>query len=183
MILVVDLCYELDSLSIFEFVHPVADILERSGAQLEIVHYREFAQESLEQYDRIILCGTALKDNDYAKRQDRFSWIEQHKGPMLGICAGMQVISAAFGGRIIPGPAIGLHRIEIIAETPLLGVPRQIEGYHLHRFGATLPEGFLLVAGTPSIVEAFIHPRKPIYGIGFHPEVRNRWILERFGEI
>jgi GMP synthase (glutamine-hydrolysing) len=109
-----------------------------------------------------------------------FSWLTQYDGPVLGICAGMQVISAVFGGSIVPKPAIGLERIEIITDTPLLGEPRQIEGYHLHNYGVTLPEEFLLVAGTTEVVEAFKHRERSIYGIIFHPEVRNRWILERF---
>ena len=80
----------------------------------------------------------------------------------------------------MPKPAIGLERIEIITDTPLLGEPRQIEGYHLHNYGVTLPEEFLLVAGTTEVVEAFKHRERSTYGIIFHPEVRNRWILERF---
>jgi GMP synthase (glutamine-hydrolysing) len=36
------------------------------------------------------------------------------------------------------------------------------------------------VAGTTEVVEAFKHRERSIYGIIFHPEVRNRWILERF---
>jgi len=33
MILLVDLCIEKDSLSKYEFVHPIADTIERSGFQ------------------------------------------------------------------------------------------------------------------------------------------------------
>ncbi len=90
------------------------------------------------------------------------------------------MIAAVFGGRIIPQPAIGLERIEIIGDSPLLGERREIEGYHLHNFGVTLPADFRLLAGERSRVEAFCHCRRPVYGIIFHPEVRNRWILERF---
>jgi len=60
----------------------------------------------------------------------------------------MQVISAYSAAALCQKPAIGLERIEIITDTPLLGEPRQIEGYHLHNYGVTLPEEFLLVAGT-----------------------------------
>lgn len=183
MILLVDLCYEKNSLSIFEFVYPIADSLERSGAGFEILHFSEILWDKLGRYNRIVICGTALKDSSYAEHIDLFSWIARFKRPVLGICAGMQVISAVFGGRIVPQPAIGLERIEIVARTPLLGEPRQIEGYHLHNSGATLPEGFLLVAESHGTIEAFKHRKMPVYGIMFHPEVRNRWILERFAEL
>ena len=54
-------------------------------------------------------------------------------------------------------PAIGLEKIEIIRESPLLGEPRQIEGYHLHNYSVTLPEEFMLLAGKPDAAEAFQH--------------------------
>lgn len=179
MILLLDLCYEKDSLSRYEFVFPIADTLRKAGARFENLHFTEITEDDLGKYDKIILCGTALKDNTYADRIDMFSWLKRYDGPVLGICAGMQVISAVFGGSIVPKPTIGLERIEIVTDTPLLGEPCQIEGYHLHNYGVTLPEEFLLVAGTTEVVEAFKHRERSIYGIIFHPEVRNRWILER----
>jgi GMP synthase-like glutamine amidotransferase len=183
MILLLDLCYEKDSLSKYEFVFPIADTLRKAGAHFEILHFTELAEDKLGKYDKIILSGTALKDNTYADRIEMFSWLKRYDMPVLGICAGMQVISAVFGGHIVPQPAIGLDRLEIVAETQLLGKPRQIEGYHLHNYGAILPEGFLLVAGTIKVVEAFKNRDRTMYGIIFHPEVRNRWILERFAEL
>ncbi len=183
MILLVDLCHEIDSLSSLEFVHPIADTLKRAGAELEILHFTKIAKNMLGKYDKIILCGTALKDNAFVTQIDQFSWLRMYNKPVLGICAGMQVISLVFGGRILAQPAIGLERMQIVAETPLLGVPRQIEGYHLHNYRVTLPQGFKLVAGTPDVVEAFKHRNRPLFGLIFHPEVRNRWILERFAAL
>jgi GMP synthase-like glutamine amidotransferase len=180
MILLLDLCYEKDTLSKYEFVFPIADTLRKVGARFAIQHFTEMSENELGKYDKIILCGTALKDNTYADRIDMFSWLMRFDRNVLGICAGMQMISAVFGGSIVPKPAIGLERIEIITDTPLLGEPRQIEGYHLHNYGVTLPEEFILVAGKTEVVEAFKHRERSIYGIIFHPEVRNRWILERF---
>lgn len=180
MILLVDLCYERDSLSRYEFVLPIANVLKRAKVPHEIVHYSELNGDRLDSAEKIILCGTALKDNAYCEQIDLFSWMRQCEKPMLGICAGMQVIGSAFGGEIVPQPAIGLEKIEITRDTPLLGASRQIDGYHLHNFGVTLPEGFEIVAGIPERVEAFRHCERPTYGIIFHPEVRNRWIVEGF---
>ena len=180
MILLVDLCYERESLSAYEFVHPIGDALRRAGTRSEVMHFTDITEDGLDDYEKVILCGTALKDNAFAEHLESFSWIAGWDRPLLGICAGMQVIAAVFGGRIIPQPAIGLERIEIIGDSPLLGERREIEGYHLHNFGVTLPPDFRLLAGKRSRVEAFCHCRRPVYGIIFHPEVRNRWILERF---
>ncbi len=180
MILVVDLCRKAESLSKYEFIDPIAGIVSRAGSEHEVVHFSELTAELIERAEGIILCGTALKDNLYARRIDLFSWIDGIKKPLLAICAGMQVVAAVFGGEIVPQTKIGLERIEIVRETPLLGPPREIEGYHLHNFGVTLPPGFEIVAGRPGQIEAFKHAGRPIYGIIFHPEVRNRWVVERF---
>jgi GMP synthase-like glutamine amidotransferase len=183
MILLVDLCYEEDSLSKFEFVLPIADTLKRAGLEFEILHFTQIDESKIRKYDKIILCGTGLKDNAYVARIDLFSWLRTYNKPVLGICAGMQVIGSVFGGRIVAQPAIGLEMIDIVAETPLLGEPRQIEGYHLHNYSVTLPEEFDLMAGTTDVVEAFRHSDRPLFGIIFHPEVRNKWILERFATL
>lgn len=179
-ILLVDLCYEPDSLSRYEFVYPIADALMRAGARARIAHFTEISNDMLAGSEKAILCGTALMDNTYMDFVESFSWIKEWKRPLLGICAGMQVIGSVFGGLISPAPAIGLEKINIVLDTPLLGEPREIEGYHLHNYSVTLPEGFRIVAGTTHCIDAFRHSARPIYGIIFHPEVRNRWILEKF---
>jgi GMP synthase-like glutamine amidotransferase len=180
MILLVDLCYKKGSLSRYEFVLPIANILKRIKASYNIVHHTELCDGLLEKSEKIILCGTAIKDNAYCEKINLFSWLKGCDKPVLGICAGMQVIGLAFGGEIVPQPSIGLEKIDIVRSTSLLGEARQIDGYHLHNFGVTLPDGFELVAGSPQRVEAFLHFQRPIYGTIFHPEVRNRWIVERF---
>jgi GMP synthase-like glutamine amidotransferase len=183
MILLVDLCYEIDSLSQYEFVHPVARALRRAGAAWRIMHYTEVEERELEGYSHAVLCGTALQDNGYMDRLDRFDWIKSFRGPMLGICAGMQVIGSVFGGELVPFASLGLQEIEILRETPLLGKTGRMEVYHLHGFGVTLPEEFLHLAGSSRRPEAFKLVGGPVYGIIFHPEVRSRWILERFASL
>lgn len=183
MILLIDLCYEKGSLSRYEFVDPIKDCVKRAGSRSEVLHFSEVKDEEIKRCEKVILCGTALKDNVYAKDVESFSWIRECEVPILGMCAGMQVIGSIFGGDIVPQPKIGLEQIEITTETGLLGPSRMIEGYHLHNYGVTLPEGFLIVAGARSGIEAFKHQEKPIYGILFHPEVRNRWIIKRFVQL
>lgn len=179
MILLVDLCYRDASLSRFEFVDPLADAIRRCGHTPEIRHYSRPLARAGPNCQGAILCGTALKDSSYLDHLEALDWVSRFDRPVLGICAGMQVFAALFGGEIVPSPAIGLAEIEIVEESPLLGERRTISGYHLHNFGTTLPPGFLKLAGK-QLPEAFRHPEKPIYGILFHPEVRNRWIVERF---
>jgi ABC transporter with metal-binding/Fe-S-binding domain ATP-binding protein len=182
-ILLIDLCCEKDSLSNYEFVLPIRDALKRAGAYCEIRHYAEVEPRDMARCDKIVLCGTALMDNEYAEHLQSFSWIKDCKKPVLGICAGMQVIGAVYGGSIVQDQAIGLQEIEIVRASPLLGEPRRIEGYHLHNYAVTLPQELSLLAGRIDAAEAFQRGSDPLYGLLFHPEVRNRWILERFAAL
>lgn len=184
-ILLVDSCYQPDSLSQYEFVHPVQRALERAGSSCQICHYNSVDEECLKGCDKIVLCGTALKDNGYLDHLDKYRWLEEGIKPVLGICAGMQVIASIFGGEIISRsePAIGLEWIEVIRSSPLLGPSRKIEVFHLHSHDVSLPDTFLSLAGADEAPEAFSHCSLPIWGLLFHPEVRNRWILECFANL
>lgn len=211
MIVLLDLCYEKDSLSRYEFIDPIEYAVRKAGGSPQVVHYSDLFDDRLQtdtnihissvtkvdssesssdfkvlkdrflhDSEKIILCGTALKDFGYCDRIESFSWLTEYEKPVLGICAGMQVIASVFGGGIISQPSIGLFETEILAKDPLLGSPRVIEVYHLHSRGVTLPPDFSVLAGSKEHVVAFRHKSRPVYGILFHPEVRNRWILDRF---
>jgi ABC transporter with metal-binding/Fe-S-binding domain ATP-binding protein len=180
VVLLVDLCSTPDSLSHYEFVHPIRDALHELGRRTSELHYSEVTDRALDACERIILCGTALKDMAYSEHLEAFSWTKLQKKPLLGICAGMQVIAAVYGGSIIPCPEIGLVKMDILQASSLLGEMRCIEGYHLHNYSATLPKGFELLIGKDGAAYAFCHADLPTAGIAFHPEVRSRWVLERF---
>lgn len=174
VILVLDLCYRDGSLSRYEFVDPVANALRRAGAKIDILHYRELDDPS--GYEKVVLCGTALKDRR-CLYDEHLSWIRQWRRPMLGIATGAAVICSVLGGRVLPGIHIGMEDVKITAETRLLGEPRTIPAFHLHSFRLVPPSELIEVAEE---CEAFVCRDRPVYGLLFNPEVRNRWILERF---
>ena len=182
-ILLVDLCALPNSLFECEFVHPIRAALKEYGYRSDILHYSMLSPRAIDSYEKIILCGTPLKDDGYLCHLDHLSWIRDCRKPLMGICAGMQAISALYGGCILPCPAIGLTEIEIQRESLLLGEPRSLEVFELHNHAATLPEGFSLIAGSSDAALAFQHPSLPTFGLLFHPEVRCRWILERFAKL
>ena len=87
-----------------EFVRPVTDLLEN----FKVVDYRKVKKEDLDKCDKVIICGTALKDNDYLENLDKFSWLKEFKKPVLGICAGMQIIGLILGKELIKNKRIGV---------------------------------------------------------------------------
>jgi len=179
-ILLVDLSYRPGSLSADEFVAPVGRIVRQEGFSPEALHYQEVARDDLASAAGAILCGTALADCGYLDRMDRFAWIPSFSSPLLGICAGMQVIVQVFGGEVSPGTGIGMAGQEVAAPDPLLAGRDRFEAYELHGLSVTPPPSFRVLARSLSGVQVIRHPDRPLYGVMFHPEVRNEWLIRRF---
>ena len=181
MILLADLSFRPGSLSADEFVAPVERIVRGEGFPATARHYTEMIREDLAAADGAILCGTALRDCGYLDRMDLFAWLSPFPRPVLGICAGMQVIAQIFGGTVTPGVAIGMAGQMVTAPDPVLGgAGDRFEAYELHGLAVVPPASFRVLATSPSGIQAIRHPDRPLYGVMFHPEVRNEWLIRRF---
>jgi len=180
MILMIDLCYREGSLSRDEFVGPVARILREAGASPVVRHYTTVSAPDLEAADGAVLCGTALKDREFAEHPGRFRWLSVFERPVLGISSGMLALAAAFGGGIEPCPGIGMTDVRVVAPDPLLAGKETFAAYELHDCTVQVPDRFIPLAVSDRCVQAIRHRSLPLYGLLFHPEVRNEWIIERF---
>ena len=180
MILCLDLSYRPGSLAVEEFADPIAAIVRKAGKEADIVHYTEVRAGLPPGTDAVILCGTALRDTGYLGRPELFGWLPEASVPVLGICAGMQVITTVHGGETEAGCEIGMTEIEVIRPDPLFSEKDRFQAYELHSLECTPPPGFLTLAVSDACVQAIRHPKKAVYGVMFHPEVRNEWVVERF---
>ena len=87
-LLLISTCQE--KLSEREFVHPISKILD--SEQHQILHYSECTSDIIQSFDKIIICGTSLKDNEYAENIDIFKKLfDNFQGSLLGICSGMHL--------------------------------------------------------------------------------------------
>jgi GMP synthase (glutamine-hydrolysing) len=179
MILIISTCKE--PLHELEFVSPIVNIIGKSD-KVNVVHYSKLTNSDINNSDKIIICGTSLQDNDFLNHLDKFSWIKSYKKPLLGICAGMQIIGLIFGGKIQKNMIIGSDFEEFeqdFANQFFEGETLQ-EVYNLHNNSVTLPDDFIKLNKQLTQVLAFSHVSLPIYGFLFHPEVRNEGMIREF---
>jgi hypothetical protein len=109
-VLVVSLCkYELHE---SEFVRPVLNILIDNCINYSLKNYKDINSNLVEDFDKIILCGTGLLDNDFLNNLNNFNWILNYNGDILGICAGMQILGLVYGGNLKKKTEIGFYSEE-----------------------------------------------------------------------
>src|SRR3989344_7799215 len=136
MILIINICKE--KLHYLEFVKPIEDILRKEKIEYQTIYYKKITDKELlnKKLEKIIICGTSLKDNGYLENLEHFKWINfpKLKGspesslgecpagsslegkPILGICGGMQIISLIFGGILVENKEIGQIKVRFRKE-------------------------------------------------------------------
>lgn len=178
MILIINVCKE--RLHYFEFVKPIEDILKNEGKDFETFHYKQIDDKVLLMADKVIICGTSLKDDSFLKEVDKFFWIKDFNKPILGVCAGFQIIGILFGGKIRKKLEIGYFKENF--RKSFLGLEGEVEVYHLHNNYVGFSKEFEIF-NDGDIAQAVKHEEKNIYGVLFHPEVRNKEIILKFSKI
>ncbi len=125
MIAIISTCAE--KLSEEEFVRPIKDIVKKH--KFKVYNFKDV--KKLEA-DKIIICGTALKDFEYLKFD--WSWIKKVKVPILGICAGYQIIAKELGEELINKKLIGVFKGHYFLTSKLIKAKKvkeleNLEGY------------------------------------------------------
>jgi GMP synthase-like glutamine amidotransferase len=177
MILIVDMNWKRDSLGYYEFVLPIVAIAERLDDCI-IKHHVELNSEDLNQCDKVILSGTALKDIATLNHPEKFRWLKKTEKPVLGICAGMQTIGTVFGATLVKSLEIGMTQVTTLKENTLFS--GDYTAYSLHSYCVKPLDNFEVWAKSKKCIQAAKLKHKEIYGVLFHPEVRNKEILQQF---
>jgi GMP synthase (glutamine-hydrolysing) len=124
--------------------------------------------------------GIILSGGPKSVSEDGAPWCEpavfEAGVPILGICYGMQLMTAALGGEVAPAPhrEFGLANIRISPNAPLFAsVPEELRVWASHGdFVAAAPAGFAVTATSANApVAAMAAPDRRMYALLFHPEV------------
>ncbi len=96
--------------------------------------------------------------------------------PVLGICYGLQLLTAVMGGEVRPSKnrEYGYARLKVTQPDSRLfsGVPEEIDVWLSHGDYVTqVPTGFRITARTDYALNAFEDLSGCIFGVQFHPEV------------
>jgi len=172
MILIVNM--NSKNLGFNEFILPLCALVE--PLQYDVVHYTQVPR--ITAYQKIVLSGVPLKDNEYLHDIHLFDWIKSCDTPILGICAGMQVIGLVFNSLLNQCQEIGMTKIQTAKENFLFS--STFTAYELHTCSIIPSDELEILATSKKCIQAIKHRKKEIYGVLFHPEVRNRDIIKRF---
>ena len=157
--------------------------LEAAGYGIDTVDIdeRRFATLDFAAADLLVLLGGPMG----VYEQDKHPWIAgelqriarrlEQRLPTLGICFGSQLVAAALGADVYPGPVkeVGFHPLAL-AETPAAAPLRHLEGIPvLHWHGDTfdLPEGAELLASTGCYPHQAFSAGRNILALQFHAEM------------
>ena len=89
----------------------------------------------------------------------------------------MQIISLIFGSKVKKKTEIGFYNENFTM--PFLGIKGTQEVYHLHHNYCVLPTGFIEFTKS-EVPQAIKHKNKQVYGVLFHPEVRQKEMIFDF---
>ena len=167
-----------NALSDREFVFPISQILGEN--KHDILYFEDCSNEIISKYNRLIICGTSLQDSVYVNRLPFFDMLlKNFDGPILGICSGMQILTSIFGiNGIIDNVEIGMVEVRTLKPNKLFD--GNFQAYNLHNHSVRDCDNFIVLANSENSIQAVKHVCKDIYGILFHPEVRNEEIVSNF---
>jgi GMP synthase (glutamine-hydrolysing) len=146
--------------------------------------------------DVLILSGSAdpWAMHDPAALDRFYDVLRKYPGPVLGICAGMQMLVRAAGGVVGSSARAtrGFVSVEVLDDSDLFaGSVGAVGVFESHEDEVTaLPPGFRVLARSPSCaIEAVTSDDRRWWGTQFHPEAwdaehpAGRAILDRFLEL
>lgn len=148
-----------------------------SGQAVEVSHYEQLEPRRLRRASSVVLSGSSApwSEHDPAELERLGEAVREAGRPLLGICAGMQLLALFAGGTIGPSRTSehGFLPITIHDRSDLLrGLPTEVVVFQDHSDEITaLPDDFRVLASSAECgVQAIADPARRWWGTQFHPE-------------
>jgi GMP synthase (glutamine-hydrolysing) len=155
--------------------------IEAAGYELARIDVADpdFGAVDLGEPDLLIMMGGPMG----VYEQDEHPWIAcQMKRlarridagrPTLGVCFGAQMIAAAMGARVYPGPAkeVGFHPLSFVDPSSPLRHLADVPVLHWHGDTFDLPDDVELLASTPAYPHQAFRRGSNILALQFHGEM------------
>ncbi|MCG7840720.1 MAG: GMP synthase subunit A [Methanomassiliicoccales archaeon] len=135
--------------------------------------------EKLAGVDALVLSGGAPDVASEAGRMgNNGEYLDKADFPILGICAGMHIMTTHFGGSTGPAIRAEFGRTRLYVDEPdhlFSELPKDFDVWESHNDEVKIvPEGFQILAHSDTCrVEAMRSLKRPLYALQFHPEVEN----------
>lgn len=155
--------------------------VESAGYVLDRIDVEDpaFGAVDLTEPDLLIMMGGPMG----VYEQDQYPWIAWQlkrlarrlaaDRPTLGVCFGAQMIAAALGAPVYPGPAkeVGFHPLSMIDPASPLAHLADVDVLHWHGDTFDLPENVELLASTPAYAHQAFRRGPNILALQFHAEM------------
>ena len=161
---------------------------EHHGVELSTAEWAEDGLPAPTDFDTVVVLGSRESVYDAAVPwiAPELAWLDEALRadvPVLGICFGAQLLSAALGGEVSLSPERELGWYRVDSDDPDLVPPGPWWEYHSDRF--TVPPGGVEIARTPVAPQAFVHGDH--LGVQFHPEItvemHRAWVEKKRDEV
>ena len=143
-----------------------------------------FEAISKDKIDGLILSGGSPRISLSNVLGNCTKFIEKATFPILGICAGHQILAKHFGGKVSQSIVPEFGGTELLLNghknTIIKNIPKKSIVWESHNDEVTsLPECFNILGKSKNCeVQIIAHTTKPFYGLQFHPEV----VHTKYGE-
>src|SRR3989344_2075281 len=165
-----------------QYAHRIYRTLQDLGVETKIVPNTTPFNE-VKNADGLCFSGSGGLVSQGASMGNCPEYLEKFQGPILGMCAGHQLIGEFFGGKVRSAsesdsgtPEYGKTEIIIDKHEGLFkGLPVKFAVWESHNdeVSEISPELELLAHSDTCAFEAIKHISRPIYGVQFHPEVQH----------
>ena len=163
-----------------QWTHREWRVLKYLGVETEIVP-NTTPWEKLADVDGLVLSGGAPSGVTLETMGENPTYLTKAPFPILGICAGAQVMGLHYGGALAPAKAPEFGKTTLVLHEPenggriLAGFPPKSIVWESHNDEVSrVPDGFRLLGSSDNCsMQAMENDRLGRYAVQFHPEVEH----------